>query len=62
MSYKRIAQLRTSEQFAEYIHTLGIQLHFDPELLPAPVSPLFQPYDLPPFKLSNRFCALPMEG
>ena len=62
MHYTRIAQLRTPEQFAEHIQSLGIQLDFDPELLPAPESPLAQTYSLPPFEFSNRFCVLPMEG
>ena len=62
--YKRIAQLRTPEQFAEYLQALDIHLGFDPEPLPAPESPLAQPYNLPTFKmkLPNRWCILPMEG
>jgi len=62
--YKRIAQLRTPEQFAEYIQQLGIALDFDSVLKTAPESPLAQPYQLSTFdfKLSNRFCILPMEG
>jgi 2,4-dienoyl-CoA reductase-like NADH-dependent reductase (Old Yellow Enzyme family) len=72
MSYKRIAQLRTPEQFSEHIQSLGISLDFDTELQSAPNSPLAQPYYLPTFnpsttlrasfQLSNRFCILPMEG
>ncbi len=60
--YPRIAQLRTPEQFAEHIQSLGISLDFDSELLSP--SPLAQPYLLPtPFSpLTNRFCILPMEG
>jgi len=68
--YKRIAQLRTPEQFAEYIRSIGIQLDFDADLLSTPESPLAQPYSLPTlrqgsgqaFKFSNRWCILPMEG
>ena len=60
--YKRLAQLRTPEQFAEHIRSLGIQLDFDAELLSAPESPLAQPYKLTTFQLSNRWCILPMEG
>ena len=64
MTYKRIAQLKTPEQFAEHIHSLGIQLDFDPELQTAPTSPLAQPYNLSTLnlQLSNRWCILPMEG
>lgn len=62
--YKRIAQLRTPEQFAEYIQQLGIALDFDSVLQTAPASPLAQPYQFSTFDfhLSNRFCVLPMEG
>ena len=60
--YKRLAQLRTPEQFAAYTQSLGIQLDFDADLLSAPQSPLAQPYNLPTFQLSNRWCILPMEG
>ena len=64
--YKRIAQLRTPEQFAEHIRSLGIQLDFDPELQPAPASSLSQPYSLVTDNwsliLPNRWCILPMEG
>ena len=62
--YPRIAQHRTSEQFAGHIQSLGVQLDFDYEL--SSPSPLAQPYLLPlsthHFPLSNRFCILPMEG
>jgi len=64
MTYKRIAQLKTPEQFSAHIHSLGIQLDFDPEHQSTPVSPLAQPYNLKAFniQLSNRWCILPMEG
>ncbi len=64
MMYKRLAQLRTPAQFAEYIQSLGIQLDFDPDLLLGPGSPLAQPFALPFLSapLSNRWCILPMEG
>lgn len=62
--YKRIAQLRTPDQFTEHIRSLGIQLDFDSELLHKPKSPLAKSYNLPSInlQLSNRFCILPMEG
>ena len=62
MTYARLAQLRTPEQFAAHIQALGIALDFDETLLAAPESPLAQPYHLPAFNLSNRWCVLPMEG
>jgi NADPH2 dehydrogenase len=64
--YTRIAQLRTPAQFAEHIHSLGIELDFDAELRSALHSPLAQPYSLVTNRwsltLPNRFCVLPMEG
>lgn len=62
--YPRIAQLRTPEQFASHILSLGIDLYFDSEIQSAPQSPLAQPYSFPTFnlQLSNRWCILPMEG
>ena len=62
--YPRIAQLRTPQQFAEHIRSLGIKLGFDPELQSAPASPLAQSYLVSSLcsPLSNRFCILPMEG
>jgi len=64
--YTRLAQLRTPEQFAAYIHSLGLTLDFDPALETGPNAPLAQPYSLitdnQSLTLSNRFCILPMEG
>ena len=64
MNYKRIAQLKTPEQFSEHIRSLGITLDFDAQVETGPSSPLAQPYHVPNFDhpLSNRFCVLPMEG
>ena len=67
--YTRVAQLRTAEQFAAYVESLGIKLDFDSELISP--SPLSQPFDFAQGKspisnlqspLPNRFCILPMEG
>jgi 2,4-dienoyl-CoA reductase-like NADH-dependent reductase (Old Yellow Enzyme family) len=62
MTYTRLAQLRTPDQFAAHIQSLGIELDFDETLLAAPESLLAQPYQLPNFQVSNRWCVLPMEG
>ena len=62
MTYTRLAQLRTPAQFAAQLQALGIDLGFDETLLASSSSPLAQPYHLPSFSLSNRFCILPMEG
>lgn len=68
--YPRLAQIRTPEQFAEHMRRAGIcakqsfALDFDETILPAPDSPLAQPYSHAafPFSIGNRWCILPMEG
>lgn len=60
--YKRVAQLRTVEQFREYQQELGIDLPFDEEMLTAPESPLAQTFTVRDFTMGNRWCILPMEG
>jgi len=62
MTYKRIAQIRTPEQFTNHLRQLGIQLDFDRTVLSGRDAPLSQPYHLPDFTIGNRFCVLPMEG
>jgi 2,4-dienoyl-CoA reductase-like NADH-dependent reductase (Old Yellow Enzyme family) len=60
--YKRIASLKTADDFANYIETAGVNLQFDRELQHGAGSPLGQAYQLDGFKIGNRFCILPMEG
>src|SRR3970040_2301917 len=60
--YHRIAFLKTSDQFIEYLASLGLDLPFDPVVLAGPESPLAQPLEVDGFTIGNRFCALPMEG
>uniref|UniRef100_A0A7C1JUY0 NADH:flavin oxidoreductase n=1 Tax=Caldilinea aerophila TaxID=133453 RepID=A0A7C1JUY0_9CHLR len=60
--YKRVAQLRTAEDFCAYIDTLGIDLPFDTTLQTGPDSPLAQPAIYGDRIIGNRFCVLPMEG
>ena len=64
MKYKRIAQLRTEEDFQAYLDELDIKLVFDPVVQTGPGSPLAEACSLPNFSapLSNRFSILPMEG
>ncbi len=62
LTYPRIAKFKTAETLAEYINRLGIDLDFDPQMVSGPGSPLAQPYDLPDFRIGNRFCVQPMEG
>ena len=61
-SYRRIAQLRSAEQFQAHLDDLGIQLPFDATLQQGPAAPLAQPYYVDKAQIGNRFCILPMEG
>jgi NADPH2 dehydrogenase len=61
--YRRMAFLKTPDQFRSYLEGLNLsEFPFDPEVLAAPQSPLAQPLDADGFGIGNRFCALPMEG
>ncbi len=62
MEYPKIAAMKTAAQFAQHLASLGIDLPFDPELIPAAQSPLAQPLDSDGLRLPNRFAVLPMEG
>ncbi|MFZ4816502.1 MAG: NADH:flavin oxidoreductase [Phototrophicaceae bacterium] len=62
MTYKRIAQLRTAEQFLAYCQSVGATLPFDAALLAGEAAPLAQPYPYRNTHLTNRFAVLPMEG
>src|SRR5690606_26495736 len=62
MSYKRIAQLRTAEQFAEYCASIGADIPFDAEMQTGDNAPLAQSYTYKNRTLGNRFAVLPMEG
>lgn len=61
-SYRRIASLRTAEQFTDYLDAHQIQLPFDAELSSGPESPLAAPLEVAGRKIGNRFTILPMEG
>jgi len=62
MAYKRIAQLRTIEQFRAYCAEIGADLPVDEELQVGDGAPLAQKYTYKDKVLSNRFAILPMEG
>lgn len=61
-SYKKIAQLKTAQQFIDHIASLGIEMPFDENVFPSPVSPLALPAQVDGLVIGNRFCILPMEG
>lgn len=63
VTYKKIAQLKTPQQYLDHLAGLGVELPFEETLENAPTSPLAQPIDIGGGRaLANRFCILPMEG
>ncbi len=63
MKYRKIATLKTPEQFQNYVEQLGISLPFDERVQSGPDSPLAKPLTLANgFTIGNRFSVLPMEG
>ncbi len=62
-AYKRVASLRTAQDFQDYLDSLGIELPFDAQVDVGDDAPLAQPYQLEDgHTIGNRFCILPMEG
>ena len=62
MSYRRVAQLRTADQFRAYLAEIGVDIPLDEEMQRGYSAPLAQPFRIHGKTLSNRFCVLPMEG
>ncbi|GIV69218.1 NADH:flavin oxidoreductase [Caldilinea sp.] len=60
--YKRVAQLRTAQDFRAYLEALGVDLPFDETVVAGPDAPLAQPIVYSERTIGNRFCVLPMEG
>ncbi len=62
MVYRRIASLKTAEDFLGHVAALGITLPFDTALASGPEAPLAQPLRVAGTTVGNRFAILPMEG
>ena len=62
MNYRRVAQLRSAEQFRTHLAEIGVEIPFDEALETGSTAPLAQPYTIHGKTLSNRFAVLPMEG
>jgi len=61
--YKRIAQLKTAQDFRDYLKTIGVELPFDDTLASPDQSPARKDFTLKSgMTIGNRFCILPMEG
>jgi 2,4-dienoyl-CoA reductase-like NADH-dependent reductase (Old Yellow Enzyme family) len=59
MSYRRVAQLRTADDFRNHLESLGIVMPFD-DVVDVPA--LAQPLTVAGRNIGNRFAILPMEG
>jgi len=63
MTYRRVAALKTADDFRNYVTQSGVDLPIDEALGTGPDAPLAQPYRRKNgFVIGNRFCMLPMEG
>ncbi|MBC7810047.1 MAG: NADH:flavin oxidoreductase, partial [Burkholderiales bacterium] len=62
MQYRRVAQLRTSDDFRSYLDSLSIDLAFDETMQAGSDAPLSQPFAFRDKSIGNRFAVLPMEG
>ena len=61
--YKRIAQLKTAQDFRDYLKNVGADMPFDDVLAGPGQSPAQNTYALKSGRtIGNRFCILPMEG
>jgi 2,4-dienoyl-CoA reductase-like NADH-dependent reductase (Old Yellow Enzyme family) len=60
--FRRVAQLKTADDFRAHLASLGIEIPFDEELLHGPDAPLAQTCLVDGFPIGNRFAILPMEG
>ena len=62
MHYQRIAQLRSANEFRDYLGSIGVELSFDEEVQAGADAPLAQPFLYKGKTIGNRFAVLPMEG
>lgn len=62
MTYRRVAQLRTADDFSAHLASIGVELPFDETMVVGSESPLAQPVTVHGKTIGNRFAVLPMEG
>lgn len=61
--FKRVAQMKTPDAFAEYCQSVGADIPFDPDWVAGNSDKFSEGYTLKSgTKIGNRFCILPMEG
>lgn len=61
-TYKRIASLKSADEFRAYVAELGIHLRCDDVILTGEDSPLVQPFEVYGRLVGNRWAVQPMEG
>ncbi|MGH7222160.1 MAG: NADH:flavin oxidoreductase [Gemmataceae bacterium] len=61
-AYRRVAQLKTADEFRAHLAALGIDMPFDEKLCHGPDAPLARPCIVEGRTIGNRFAILPMEG
>ncbi len=61
-TYRRIASLKSPDDFRQYALSVGAAIPCDDTLLAAPESPLAQALTVQGRRIGNRFAILPMEG
>lgn len=62
MKIRKIASLRTAEDFQTHLSEIGAKLPFEPTVEAAPKSPLSEPIQSNAGPIGNRWSILPMEG
>jgi len=61
-NYRKIASLKTVQDFRSYLDKQGISIPFDEQVKSGSDAALNQPLRFEGKTIGNRFCALPMEG
>jgi len=61
-AYRRVAQLKTADDFRAHLASLNVELPFEAELRHGTESPLARPCVVDGATVGNRFAILPMEG
>ena len=62
MVIRRIASLKTIQEFKAYLNEIGVSLPFDETIQDGADAPLAQPYQFEDKVIGNRFAVLPLEG
>ena len=62
MIIRRIASLKTADEFKMYLNEIGVSLPFDEIVQSGAEAPLAQPYVFGGRIIGNRFAVLPLEG